>query len=104
MIHTLFRSVNYMTTDVLPTSHSTRATAITNEFHLIQCNVREKVLEAITPIYHSTDTWTLSNDIKFRPIDARCIGVDLELRKALITFVEVEAGHRVEEAAKHSLR
>jgi len=102
-LHTLIHAVNYMATDVLPTSHSTIAAAISNEFHLKRSKVREQLLEAITPIHLTTDTWTSPNDIEFQAINAHYIGADLKLRKALIALIELEAGHSGEEVAKHVL-
>lgn len=102
-LHTLIHSVNYMAADVLPTSHSTVAAAISNEFHLKQFKVREQLLKAITPIHLTTDTWTSPNDIELQAINAHYIGADLRLRKALIALVELEAGHSGEEVAKHVL-
>lgn len=100
-LHT--HAVNYMATDVLPTSHSTISAAISNQFHLKQSKVQEQLLKAITPIHLTTDTWTSPNGIEFQAINAHYIGADLELRKALIALIELEAGHSGEEVAKHIL-
>jgi hypothetical protein len=102
-LHTLIHTVNYMATDVLPTSHSTVAAAISDEFHLKQSKIREQLLNAITPIHLTTDTWTSPNDIEFQAINAHYIGAELKLRKALIALTELEAGHSSEEVAKHAL-
>lgn len=39
--HTLVHSVNYMATDILPTSHNTVSAAIAEDFHVKQLQVRE---------------------------------------------------------------
>jgi hypothetical protein len=57
-LHTLVHSINYMATDVLPTSHSTVAAAIAEDFHIKQLQSREQLARAITPIHLTTDTWT----------------------------------------------
>lgn len=100
-LHTLVHSVNYMATDILPTSHSTVAAAVAENFHVKQLQIREQLARAITPIHLITDTWTSPNDIEFQAINAHYIGEDSKLRKALIALAELEAGHSGEEVAKH---
>ncbi|KAI6788289.1 hypothetical protein KC361_g9125 [Hortaea werneckii] len=100
-LHTLVHSVDYMATDILPTSHSTVAAAIAENFHVKQLQIREQLARAITPIHLITDTWTSPNDIEFQAINAHYIGEDSKLRKALIALAELEAGHSGEEVAKH---
>lgn len=100
-LHTLVHSVNYMATDILPTSHSTVVAAIAEDFHVKQLQIREQLARAITPIHLTTDTWTSPNDIELQAINAHYIGEDSKLCKALIALAELEAGHSGEEVAKH---
>lgn len=103
-LHTLVHSINYMATDVLPTSHSTVAAAIAEDFHVKQLQIREQLARAITPIHLTTDTWTSPNDIEFQAINAHYIGEDSKPHKALIALAELEAGHSGEEVAKHVIQ
>lgn len=74
--HTLVHSVNYMATDILPTSHNTVSAAIAEDFHVKQLQVREQLAKAIAPIHLMTDTWTSPNDIEFQAINAHYVGAD----------------------------
>lgn len=103
-LHTLVHSINYMATDVLPTSHSTVAAAIAEDFYVKQLQIREQLARAITPIHLTTDTWTSPNDIEFQAINAHYIGEDSKPHKALIALAELEAGHSGEEVAKHVIQ
>jgi hypothetical protein len=103
-LHILVHSVNYMATGVLPTSHSTVAAAIAEDFHIKQLQIREQLARAITPIHLKTDTWTSPNGIEFRATNAHYIGEDSKLHKALLALVELEAGPNDEEVAKHMIQ
>jgi hypothetical protein len=103
-LHALVHSVNYMATDILPTSHKTVSAAIAEDFHVKQLQIREQLAKAITPIHLTTDTWTSQNDIEFQAINAHYVGADSKLHKALIALAELEAGHSGEEVAKHVIQ
>jgi hypothetical protein len=103
-LYTLVHSVNYIATDILPTSHNTVSAAIAEDFYVKQLQIREQLTKAITPIHLTTDTWTSPNDIEFQAINAYYVGADSKLHKALIALAELEAGHSGEEVAKHVIQ
>lgn len=69
-LHTIIYLVNYVAADVLLTSYSTVAAAITDEFHLEQLKLREQLMKAITLVHLTTYIWVSPNHIGFPAINA----------------------------------
>lgn len=103
-LHTFVHTINYMASDILPTSSATVRSSITATFKQKQKHLKNMLQNAQSRIHITTDTWHSPASAELQAINNHFVDEQGRLRKALLSLAELEDGHSGRAVAKHIIQ